>query len=599
MNIKTVDILIVDDEPINIHTVANLLDENYNVSIATSAKTALEIINEKSTLFHIILLDINMPEMNGFELAEKISKDNKNKDSHIIFFSAEDSADYIKKGIDVGASDFISKPIEPNKFLLKISFWTKLITQTIENKKNTQLLEQYKNTVDRSSIVSKANKNGIITYVNEAFCDISGYTEEELLGKSHNIVRHPDMKSSVFEKMWHTIKDLKKPWMGKIKNRKKDGSNYWVQTIINPILDKNNNVIEYIGIRTDVTELEEVKEHLKKQYDITKGNFNEVMNLSKLYEQAMDQSSIVLRVNTDKIITYANDLFYEISGYTEEELIGKPYSYIKTDLTNNNSYIDDIMKYLEKKKVWKGQIRNIFKDGKIHYFLATVVPIINLKNEILEYMSIRQDITEIVELHKEMEETQREIIYKMGEIGESRSNETGNHVKRVAEYSKLLALLSGLSPKEAEVLFTASPMHDIGKVGIPDSILNKPGKLTDDEWEIMRTHSMIGYDILKNSKREVLQAAGIVARDHHEKWDGSGYPRKLKGEDIHIYGRITAIADVFDALGSHRCYKEAWEDEKIFKLLKDEKAKHFDPTLIDLFFDNLDKFKAIRDKYTD
>ncbi|MFA9374239.1 MAG: PAS domain S-box protein [Poseidonibacter sp.] len=599
MNLKTVDILIVDDEPINIHTVANLLDENYNISIATNAKSALDIINEKNTPFHIILLDINMPNMNGFELTEKICEDKKNKDSHIIFFSADDSADYIQKGIDLGASDYITKPIEPKKFLLKISFWTKLIIQTTENKKNTQLLEQYKNTVDRSSIVSKADAKGIITYVNEAFCEISGYSKEELLGNPHNIVRHPDMDSSVFKEMWHCIKDSKKPWMGKIKNRKKDGSDYWVQTIINPILDKDNNVLEYIGIRTDVTEIEQMKEHLKKQYDITQGNFNEVMNLSKLYEKAMDQSSIILRANTDKIITYANDLFYEISGYTEEELIGKPYSYIKTDSTIKTSYIDEIIESLQDKKVWKGQIRNIFKDGKIHYFLATVVPIINLKGEILEYMSIRQDITEIVELHQEMEETQREIIYKMGEIGESRSNETGNHVKRVAEYSKLLGQLYGLDDKQAEILFTASPMHDIGKVGIPDSILNKPGKLTDEEWEVMRTHSTIGYDILKNSKREVLQAAGIVARDHHEKWDGSGYPRNIKGEDIHIYGRITAIADVFDALGSHRCYKEAWEDEKIFQLLKDQKAKHFDPVLIDLFFDNLDKFKAIRDRYTD
>ncbi|MGB5791603.1 PAS domain S-box protein [Poseidonibacter sp.] len=599
MNLKTVDILIVDDEPINIHTVANLLDENYNISIATNAKSALDIINEKNTPFHIILLDINMPDMNGFELTEKICEDKKNKDSHIVFFSADDSADYIQKGIDLGASDYITKPIEPKKFLLKMSFWTKLIIQTTENKQNTQLLEQYKNTVDRSSIVSKADAKGIITYVNEAFCEISGYSKEELLGKPHNLVRHPDMDSSVFKEMWHCIKDLKKPWMGKVKNRKKDGSDYWVQTIINPILDKNNNVLEYIGIRTDVTEIEQMKEHLKKQYDITQGNFNEVMNLSKLYEKAMDQSSIILRANTDKIITYANDLFYEISGYTEEELIGKPYSYIKTDSTIKTSYIDEIIESLQDKKVWKGQIRNIFKDGKIHYFLATVVPIINLKGEILEYMSIRQDITEIVELHQEMEETQREIIYKMGEIGESRSNETGNHVKRVAEYSKLLGQLYGLDDKQAEILFTASPMHDIGKVGIPDSILNKPGKLTDEEWEVMRTHSTIGYDILKNSKREVLQAAGIVARDHHEKWDGSGYPRNIKGEDIHIYGRITAIADVFDALGSHRCYKEAWEDEKIFQLLKDQKAKHFDPVLIDLFFDNLDKFKAIRDRYTD
>ncbi|MDZ7819470.1 MAG: HD domain-containing protein [Aliarcobacter sp.] len=187
----------------------------------------------------------------------------------------------------------------------------------------------------------------------------------------------------------------------------------------------------------------------------------------------------------------------------------------------------------------------------------------------------------------------------MGEIGESRSNETGNHVKRVAEYSKLLAKLYGLSEKECDILFTASPMHDIGKVGVPDSILNKPGALTPEEWIVMKEHSINGYNILKNSKREILKAAAIVAITHHEKWDGSGYPRNLKGKEIHIYGRITAIADVFDALGSDRYYKKAWEDDEIFKLLLQEKGKQFEPKLINLFFENIDKFKEIRDRYKD
>ncbi|WP_046991479.1 HD-GYP domain-containing protein, partial [Aliarcobacter butzleri] len=122
--------------------------------------------------------------------------------------------------------------------------------------------------------------------------------------------------------------------------------------------------------------------------------------------------------------------------------------------------------------------------------------------------------------------------------------------KRVAEYSRLLAQKVNLSQQDVNRLFIASPMHDIGKIGIPDAILNKPGKLNEDEWKIMKTHTQIGYDILKDSKRETLRAAGIVSYTHHEKWDGTGYPLGLKGEDIHIFGRITAVADVFDALGS-------------------------------------------------
>jgi len=202
-------------------------------------------------------------------------------------------------------------------------------------------------------------------------------------------------------------------------------------------------------------------------------------------------------------------------------------------------------------------------------------------------------------LTQEIEDTQKEVVFTMGAIGESRSKETGNHVKRVAEYSKILALAWGLSADEADLLKSASPMHDIGKVAIPDSVLNKPGRFNKDERAIMDTHAELGYSMIKNSERPLLKAAAIVAYQHHEKWNGSGYPNALQGEAIHIYGRITAIADVFDALGSDRVYKKAWDDARIFKLFKEERGKHFDPKLIDLFFENLEKFLEVRDRFQD
>ncbi len=202
-------------------------------------------------------------------------------------------------------------------------------------------------------------------------------------------------------------------------------------------------------------------------------------------------------------------------------------------------------------------------------------------------------------LNKEIEETQREVVFTMGAIGESRSKETGNHVKRVAEYSKLLALFYGLSEEEAEMLKQASPMHDIGKVAIPDDVLNKPGRFNEEERAIMDTHAQLGYEMLKHSQRPLLKAATIVAYEHHEKYNGSGYPRGLAEEEIHIYGRITALADVFDALGSDRVYKKAWDDERIFSLFKEERGKHFDPRLMDAFFENLDQFLIIRDRFKD
>ena len=221
------------------------------------------------------------------------------------------------------------------------------------------------------------------------------------------------------------------------------------------------------------------------------------------------------------------------------------------------------------------------------------------KRQRSEYDKLQQQFAEIKALQDEIEETQREVVFTMGSIGESRSKETGHHVKRVAEYTYLLAKYYGLEETECEMLKQASPMHDIGKIAIPDAILNKPGRFDADERAIMETHAQLGYDMLKHSNRKLLKMAAIVAYEHHEKYNGTGYPNQTKGEEIHIYGRITALADVFDALGSARVYKEAWDDERIFKMFKEERGEHFDPKLIDIFFDNLDQFLVIRDKYKD
>jgi HD-GYP domain-containing protein (c-di-GMP phosphodiesterase class II) len=213
--------------------------------------------------------------------------------------------------------------------------------------------------------------------------------------------------------------------------------------------------------------------------------------------------------------------------------------------------------------------------------------------------TLASDREEIMQLNHEIEATQREVVFTMGAIGESRSKETGNHVKRVAEYSRLLALHAGLDEREADLLRQASPMHDIGKVAIPDAILNKPARLTADEFSQMKHHARLGYEMLRHSDRPLLQAAAIVAHQHHEKWDGSGYPQGLAGDSIHIYGRITAVADVLDALGSERIYKKAWPDEEIFALFRQQAGRHFDPHLIEILFSHLDEFLAIRDTWRD
>ena len=170
------------------------------------------------------------------------------------------------------------------------------------------------------------------------------------------------------------------------------------------------------------------------------------------------------------------------------------------------------------------------------------------------------------------------------------------HLKRVAAYAKLLALKLGLPEHEANFLKQIAPMHDIGKWAIPESILQKPSTLTPEEWEIMKTHAQAGYEMLKDSKLDVLQMGALVAVQHQEKFDGTGYPKGLKGEEIHLYSRITTVADVFDALGSERSYKQAWAVADIAQYFAEGRGSHFDPQLVDLLLENLDEFLAVRDE---
>ncbi len=326
-----------------------------------------------------------------------------------------------------------------------------------KNRELASLLASY----DKNVMYSSTDLKGYITDVSDAFCKVSGYTREELIGQNHNIVRHPDSLSSVFEALWEEL-PKQTSFESEVKNLKKDGGYYWIKSFFAPEYDKHGNHIGYTAVRDNISDRKEVEA-----------------------------------------------------------------------------------------------------------------------------------------LQEEIEATQKEVIFKMGSIGETRSKETGNHVKRVAEYSKLFALHYGLTKSDAELLKQASPMHDIGKVAIPDNILNKPAKLTDEEMRIMKKHSQLGFDMLCGSTRPLLNTAAIVAHEHHEKWDGSGYPQGLTALEIHVYGRITAIADVFDALGSDRCYKKAWSDDKIFEFFKEQNGKHFEPKLVDIFFNNLDDFLAIRDRLLD
>jgi len=592
-------ILIIDDSIVIQEQLKDLLNNrNYNIEVVADTIEALDILENKK--IDLILLDVQLKDSNGIEFLQKNKNEIvNNKKIPVMIISGNVESSTIRDGLKAGAVDIIKKPYVIEEIILKVDLWIDYKRKEEEVACSSQLLEEYKDAVDESSIVSKSTPKGIITFVNEKFCELSGYTENELIGKNHNIVRHQDMPKEAFKDMWHTIKDLKQTWTGKVKNRKKDGGYYWVDALIKPIIDVNGNIVEFIGLRTDITEIEQYKEILKDKLNDTSKSLKENINYTVQYEEATNEFTAVLKTDNQNIIKYVNDKFCRLSGYTREELLGTNCKNFRHKNHIELNDCDKIKETLSKNEHVEITFTNIAKDKSLFIVDSIVYPITNTNGKVIEHLHLMHDITELINLHHEIEATQKEIVYKMGEIGETRSKETGNHVKRVANYSKELALLYGLDEEESEILFTASPMHDIGKVGISDDILKKPGKLTEEEFNIMKTHSSIGRSVLMGSTRPVLKAAEIVAHQHHEKWNGKGYPQGIAGEKIHIYGRITAVADVFDALGSDRCYKKAWDDEKIFKLFEEERGEQFDPQLVDIFLENKEIFLNVRDKYKD
>ncbi len=245
-----------------------------------------------------------------------------------------------------------------------------------------------------------------------------------------------------------------------------------------------------------------------------------------------------------------------------------------------------------------GAVDYISKPFRAEELKARVLTHLKLHNYEKNLVTMVDEATsEITNLNKTITDTQVELMFGLGNIAESHSKETSLHVKRVSEYSYLLAKVYGFDEEKSTMIKNASSLHDIGKLSTPDYILTKPAKLDAEEWEIMKTHAQNGSDMLSKSEWPLFQLSATICAQHHEHYDGTGYPLKLKGEDISIYARIVAIADVFDALSNKRVYKDGWSVEKVIDHMKNNKGTHFDPKLIDLFLENIIEILEIRDKY--
>jgi len=391
-------------------------------------------------------------------------------------------------------------------------------------------------------------------------------------------------------------------------NDYKEKTELTVDKLFTTVIASIRSYRDLINIEKKRQVIEQNRKGLKQIIDAS-ANLFEIHSLQEFAKGALVQLISILNLNRNSLylqvdglsLTKTADSFSIVAG------TGK-YAAFEHELITG--HIDDSLK--EKfDTVLVKETSMFFDEAFIGYFKSSngsinliyvddCCELLDDDKQLIDIYSSNVSIAfENLYLDKEVVDTQNEVIETLSEVVENRSKETANHVKRVAEYTYYLAIKSGLSESESTTLKFASPLHDVGKIGIPDSVLLKPSRLTDEEFDVIKSHATIGYNILKKSKRPILQAAATVAHEHHEKYDGTGYPRGLQGRDIHIYGRITAIADVFDALSHRRCYKEAWELEDAINYMKEHKGNHFDPKLIDLFFSDIDYIKNVMREYAD
>ncbi len=366
------------------------------------------------------------------------------------------------------------------------------------------------------------------------------------------------------------------------------------------------------GLRAyrDIMEVEEARKSLDRyrlgleEVISASANLFEIRSLQQFARGLLDQIASILHLDQDTLLVRSHG-WTVAENQGDFEVLAGTGSLSETSSTLPVNVSSLLTKASQAKEcVFESdQFVGYFptKSGKVNLiYLDGIDTLDELDKRMIQVFSSNVTIAfDNLYLDREVFDTQVEIIDTLGDVVENRSKEAAYHVKRVSHLSRLLGRLAGLPIEDVDALFMAAPMHDVGKVAIPDSILLKPGKLNAEEWEIMKTHAQIGQDIFNKSTRKVLQAAAIVAGQHHEKYDGSGYPNGFKGEEIHIYGRIVGIVDVFDALIHRRCYKEPWPLNKVIDELKSQEGKHFDPKLLNLFLDNMPKVISIINAYPD
>lgn len=584
-------LLYVEDDPATREELTQILEVWLGgVRVAGNGQEGLDDFRARRP--DIVLTDIQMPILNGLSMSAEIRR--QVPDQPIVVLSAYNDMEFLFRAIDIGITNYITKPVSIERLLNKLADIAEGLAAIQEQRRDRRLLEQYRMLVDKSAIVTKFHPDGRINYVNTKFSELSGFAPHELIGRNISDLRHPDERPDLMEPVWQTIQ-RGEPWAGIIKNQTRDGGMFVVESSLVPILDERDAVQEVVSLDVDITDIYLNYETLVEALSRSEHSLEEQRHFLAEYKRALELGTCICVTDAGGRVVSVNRQFAGILGYGQAELRDRFLRDIAPDC--------DAAYFAELGQGTDGHFSRVVslyrKDGSETVFSVVFVGVRDLSGRIDSVILVCQDITESLRLTQALLETQRELLFVMGEVVENRSRETGQHVKRVAEVSRLLALKSGLDQERAEMIKVSAPMHDVGKVGIPDAILHKPGRLDVAEFETMKTHASLGFDILKDLDRPLLRMAARIAHEHHERYDGKGYPLGLKGDDISIEGRIVAIADVLDALGHERAYKPAWSEGEIRDYFQSERGRQFDPDLVDLLFANWDEVVAINERYKD
>jgi len=465
-------ILVVEDEINYINIYRRLLEQlGHQVVIATGGADALDIIDNHPEI-SLVLLDLHLPDFDGIDLCRLMKNQARDKSLYVILVTGDNSIEVQSEGLDAGADDFLTKPVDLGVLGSRIKVGVRSVEMNQELRdqrrraeklfRENELFTQGFNESKQPHVFT--DMNGIITHVNRAAEEFYGFAKETLIGE----------KTSLF--------NAGKEW-------------------------------------------------------------------------------------------------YAEKGFGDEEY---------RDLFRGlwNTILDPEIGH------WDGYVYNKTSGGVVKEIHLRINSLRGHQGELLGFGGLHLDVTEMLERERQIRYACYQSIVNLAEV---RDNETGEHLHRMSEYSALLATKMGLSKRFVEDIHRSAPFHDIGKVGVPDSILLAPRKLTDEEFDVIKTHPCIGYDILKNA--ETLQFAADIAYYHHEKFNGTGYPQGLAGDAIPLCGRIIALADVYDALRTKRPYKEPWSHEKVVDLVLSERGKHFDPRIVDIFMENSHLFFDISESY--